>query len=573
MKLARKLSAYERALRSCNASRRRWRAAQKSMEASAARPVRTRGWKGAEISRIYSDWLASLLSPHDEIRGDLRTLRARARELGRNNAFAGAYVELVTTNVIGPHGMRLRAKTRSNGSDLDARVNAEIEERWREWAEGPVTADGRMSLVELSELALETVARDGEAFPRRIVGRSFPHGLALQLIDPDLVDDSYSLETPGAGPRVYMGVEVDRLGRRLAYHVLDYPYGPEYSGGGPKRVPASEVLHVYRERRANQMRGVTWMTRAMAPTKDLERYFQNELVASAAGAAKMGFITNEAGAPGGVQTDTAVTEGAAAEAGGAGAGTGQSRVVVEAEPGSIWELNPGQKFEGWSPDHPNTAFGDFCKIVIKWMARGYGVSYEALSGDLREVTYLSGRLGQLHERDTWRKLQQWWIRSFLQPVFDWWLESAMLSGELELPGSDWRRYRRVLWIPRGWDWVDPSKDAEGAEKLIGLKLTSRQRILDARGDDFLQVLDEIAAEDKEAEKRGISLELPGRSSAAPAKPASSSSGDDPEGEADPEDEDPDEGDYDADARAARLARKNGGGRRNGRVTNRVRAGA
>lgn len=554
---------YQNALRSCERATRRAR--REIRIAVKAEDVRTRlavpepsalarrNYKGAEFSRIYSDWLAGLLSPNDEIRGDLRTLRARARELARNNAFAGAYLELVTTNVIGPHGMRLRAKTRTLGASLDEKVNAAIEEAWRQWSEGPVTADGRMSLIEFEGLALETVAKEGESFPRRIVNREFPCGLALQMIDPDLVDDNNTLQGPGLDPQIFMGVEVDRLGRRRAYHTLDYPYGPGAGTRAPVRVPAGEVLHVYRARRANQMRGVTWMTRAMAPTKDLERYIQNELVASAAGAAKMGFITNESGT-GAVQTDVVATEGVAAGAS-AGAPAG-SRVTVEAEPGSIWELDPGQKFEGWSPDHPSTAFGDFVTVITKWMARGYDVSHSSLTGDLSEVTYLSGRLGQINEKATWRKLQQWWIRVFRQPLFEWWLEAAILSGELELPDPDWHRYRRALWIPRGWDWIDPSKDLDAAEKKLKLKLTSHRRILAEQGEDHEEILEELEDENKSAAKRGIHLITAGpipSEPGAPAPPASSSGGG--------TDDDDDAGEADEDDDAPARPSKNGSGKR------------
>jgi lambda family phage portal protein len=504
-------------------------------------------YKGAEFSRIYSDWIAGLLSPHDELRGDMRTLRARARELSRNNEYAGQFLDMVVDNVIGPDGMRLRAKNRLPGrnGDLDKATNSMIEDAWKEYFEGPISSDGMLSGVEYEQLAIETVAREGEAFPRRVLGREFPSGLSLQLIDPDLVDETYNVNgvgAPGPGSKIFMGIEVDELGRRLAYYVRDWPqYSPTYAGKGLIRIPASEILHLYRPRRANQMRGVTWLHRAMAPLQDLGRYHQNELVASAAGAAKMGFIENADGGVGVVPDDT-VTDGTAA--GSASGSSGGARVTMETEPGTIWELGPGQKFSGYAPDHPTTAFGEFSRSVLRGAASGLNVTYESLSSDLSQVTYLSARAGLLIERAVWKRIQNWWIRCFRTQLYNWWLESAVLSGALELPGGDWRDYRAALWTPRGFDWVDPYKDNQANKLMLELRLTSRHRLAAARGDDFEEILEELAQEEQLAAEKGIDLNMtPG--------PLPAPTVEDPNASEDPA--------------AADAAPANGTAKRNGRV--------
>ncbi len=52
----------------------------------------------------------------------------------------------------------------------------------------------------------------------------------------------------------------------------------------------------------------------------------------------------------------------------------------------------------------------------------------------------------------------------------------------------------MLWIPRGFDWVDPLKDGRAYEKILDLRLTSRSRIAAARGDDLEEILDELQQE-------------------------------------------------------------------------------
>ena len=47
-----------------------------------------RGYQGAVVTRLNSDWLSSQLSADAEVRNSLRKLRDRSRELIRNNPYA-----------------------------------------------------------------------------------------------------------------------------------------------------------------------------------------------------------------------------------------------------------------------------------------------------------------------------------------------------------------------------------------------------------------------------------------------------------------------------------------------------
>ena len=100
------------------------------------------------------------------------------------------------------------------------------------------------------------------------------------------------------------------------------------------------------------------------------------------------------------------------------------------------------------------------RYMLREVAAGVGVSYETLSRDYSQTNYSSSRLALLDDRDQWRVLQTWLIEKFLKPIFNEWLDHAVLSGELVLPGyfEDKDRYRAVRFKPRGWTWVDPAKE-------------------------------------------------------------------------------------------------------------------
>ena len=51
------------------------------------------------------------------------------------------------------------------------------------------------------------------------------------------------------------------------------------------------------------------------------------------------------------------------------------------------------------------------------------------------------------------------------------------------------------WRARGWQWVDPLKDAQAKALELDRNLTTRRRILAERGEDLDEVLAERAAEE------------------------------------------------------------------------------
>src|SRR5579884_2199984 len=95
----------------------------------------------------------------------------------------------------------------------------------------------------------------------------------------------------------------------------------------------------------------------------------------------------------------------------------------------------GQKLQSIDWQHPNAAFSEFVKAMLRGMAVGLNVSYASLAGDLREVNYSSIRQGALDERDAWRTLQTFAIRHIYQPIFTDWFAMARLTGRLPLPAA------------------------------------------------------------------------------------------------------------------------------------------
>src|SRR5690606_898246 len=102
-------------------------------------------FSGAIHNRLTADWiLAGILSADQEVRQNLRMLKARSRELARNNPHASHYLDVKADSILGDEGVQLQAEIRDEDGSFAQRVNQRIEDGWKEWCEaGVCTVDGR----------------------------------------------------------------------------------------------------------------------------------------------------------------------------------------------------------------------------------------------------------------------------------------------------------------------------------------------------------------------------------------------------------------------------------------------
>lgn len=457
----------------------------------------TRSIAAAETTRLLADWLATRMSRDDETRWTLATLRARARDLENNDPTTKHFLRMLTTNVIGANGFRLQSQVRNNNARLNKAFNDKLEEAWRDWSRRP-TRDGKQTLTSFSGTLLRAVARDGEVFVR--MHRAFTRnrfGFALEAFDPALIDETLNRAAGDGKNEIRLGVEVDFDGRPVAYH--GWNREPQATANRDRErvsYPADEILHLYDPERVGQTRGVTWMLSVMVSTKMLSGYVESELIAARVAAAKMGFFQKKAGAEGAaIPNDASFT--------------------MEANPGTFGVLPEGYEVAAFSPDHPSTAFGDFVKASKREIATGHGVSYNALANDLEGVNYSSMRAGLIIERDVWRTVQEWWKSTFLEPVYEEFLNMALLHSAVLLDSRDVRKFAKYRFIGRGWPWVDPLKDTQAGIAGIAAGMASRTSLLAEQGEDFETILEELAEEQALADEYGVSIEALAKTASTP----------------------------------------------------------
>jgi len=414
-----------------------------------------RSYTGASTGRLFSDFLTSSTSADAEIKDNIRVLRDRARELARNDGYIARYLNLMVSNVIGKHGVRISSKSRNDNGSLDLAANQLIEAAWKDWSKlGNCTTNGRLSFLDCQKIFIESLCRDGEVLIRKIKEPSSPFGFQLQFLEADHLDENKNDIFKSTGNKIKMGVEVDKHDKPVAYWLFkDHPYDRTYLNENQHiRVPADEIIHAYLPARAEQTRGVSLIATSMANVKVFNGYIEAEIVAARVGASKMGFFTSPDG-------DGYVGDGAYEDT---------FNPTMNAQAGVFEQLPAGMDFKTFDPNHPNSAFESFTTTVLRGIASGLNISYHSLSNDLTSVNYSSIRQGALEDRSMYQIYQQFVIEHFINPVFESWLEMAIIAGYINLPMGKFNKFARsVNFIPRSFAWIDPLKEMQA--NVMGLQ--------------------------------------------------------------------------------------------------------
>lgn len=451
-----------------------------------AKPAK-RSYAAATAGRLTAGWQAQNNTADVELHYQLRVIRARSRELVRNNDYAKKFIRMVKTNVIGPTGIILQNQAKDPNKTLDNYANDLIEAGWADFGKAKnCDVTGRYSFRELQILAIGAMAQDGEAIIRKVRGYPNKYGFALQLLESDHLDENYNDEAAN----ISMGIEYDNYGKPIFYHLFKkHPGGRSPQGMEREKVPAADIIHLFLPSRISQGRGVPWMHTAMTRLKMLDGYEEAELVAARAGASKMGFYKSTNGEEYEGELDSS------------------GNILQSAEPGHFEKLPMGLDFIPYDPQHPTSAYADFSKAILRGISSGFDVAYNTLANDLEGVNFSSMRAGALDEREVWKEIQQYVIDHMNQDIFEEWLKIALLTGAIPLPLSKFDKFNAASWQPRRWPWVDPVKDIQAAILAINAGLKTAQQVAAEQGLDIEDVYRQLAKEQDLRAKYNITTEF------------------------------------------------------------------
>ena len=465
-------------------------------------PTARRSYAAAQVNRLTEGWSTISLSANADVHASVDALRARSRQLARDNPHWRKYLTMVRDNVVGPSGFVLQARVYDEAGRPDRLANEAIERAWAQWCvRGLCEITGKHNFASLQKTIISTAARDGEFLVRIVRGAAAgPWGYALQLLDIDRLDTGYNRAPAGGQAAIRMGVEIDDYGRPVAYHLRTRHPGDIYTAAGQaearrERVPAADIIHGYIADRPEQLRGVPWGHASMLTLASLAGYQEAAIVNARAGAAKMGFFTTPDG-----QAETL------ADAKGEG-----GELYMDMDAGSLQSLPPGVEFTAFTPEYPAQMYRDFVQGTLRDVATGLCVAYHSLANNLEGVSFSSIRSGTLEERDAWMVLQGWFMSELLDPIYREWLSTALAMGQVTLPNgsplplSKSEKFSAHTWQGRRWEWVDPLRDIQADLEAIRAGLKAPQAVAAKMGQDYEDVVASIAQAAQLAQQAGVPL--------------------------------------------------------------------
>lgn len=433
------------------------------MRARAAGEFLARHYEAAAAGRRTQGWNRQAGDANAAARPGLARLREQARDLIRNNPYAESALATLTDHAI---GWGLVATT----------ANRTAAERWKAWAEtSNCDAEGRQDFAGLQKQIMRTVAEAGEVLVRRRFRRledGLPIPLQLQVLEPDFLDlakDGIISESR----RIIQGVEFDPIGRRIAYWLFREHPGANLIGGrfgASERIPASEILHVFKPARPGQVRGVSWFAPVILRLKDFDEYEDAALMKQKI-AACLAVITSDIDgtAPALGATDTT------------------QPALDSLEPGMILNVAPGRSIAVVEPPTIRE-HREYAQTILRAIATGLGLTYEDLTGDYTELPFSAARMSRLRH---WARVEDWrWrmlIPQFCDPVWAWAMQAAAIIADIPAVTPP------VAWTAPPMPLLDPDKEGLALQRLVRIGAMTWPEMVRERGYDPEAVLAEIAA--------------------------------------------------------------------------------
>lgn len=491
------------------------------------RDARMRG--GGEIAR----WRPGLTSADAAVLRDAPMLRARARDLVRNNPLAKNAARMQRDAVSGS-GLKLALKIdwRSLGMSDIAAAGAwqdSVVRAWEAHAESydfEADAARQQTFSQVFQLIDRLDFVDGEALAviesKEGLG---PYRTCINVVDIDRLSNPNG-QMDGV-LNIRGGIERDLHGAPVAYWIRNgHPadVGLNLANFTWQRVPRQTpwgrivVTHTYDKTRAEMSRGVTEFASAIVPMRMLSDYSDTELQSAITQASYAAVIKTELDWSQAVQvlggqaraagTGNPLTDYVAAHL--QNSAEYHREADIRFQGAQIPVLPPNESLEIVRPSHPNSNFADFESAFIRLLAAGLGVEAHELGKNYREVNYSAARAALLAVWRTYTTRRNRLISQFAMPYFGAWLEEAWALGTVLPPpgvGPDFLAVKpyivRGSFIAWGKPMIDPQKERQAQQLGVQMGVTTLEDVAAEEGRNWRDVLDQAAHEREYRKQLGL----------------------------------------------------------------------
>lgn len=474
-------------------------------------------------------WNAHSYSPDRALLPELETLRDRTKDMIRNHGIASGAVQTHLDNIVGA-GLLLDARPdrRALGLKDDERADEmddfedQIESKWDNYSEDLccyIDASRRSRFSGLLAQGYRSYLTSFEilATSEWIKRRGYPYSTAVQMIDPARLSNP-----TGAQDNQFLraGVKLGTMGDPSGYWIASC-VGGDYTGAlgnmrewkmVPRETPWGRqlVMHIYDNDEPGQSRGKNGIVSVLAKMKMLEKFEQATLQAAILNAMYAATI------------ESSLDWASVANAMGGGDPANDPTLAYMANQADfhkegnvrysgvkIPHLMPGEKLELQSPEHPSANFASFEEATLRYIAAGFGLTYEQLSKDYSKTNYSSARAAMLESWQFFNSKQYHVAGKFSSMVYALWFEEAVERGEIVLPSGLPDFYdAKAAWIKADWigpgrGHIDPLKGANATKVELSMGLTTMSIEAAQRGRRWQSLIDQAAQEERYMRRRGI----------------------------------------------------------------------
>lgn len=461
-------------------------------------------------------------SPVFDIDANLETLRNRTRSLYMTSPISKSAISTIRTNVVGG-GLKLKARIDYETLGMtedDARELEEVIEReFNLWA-GSKQCDalGLNDFYEQQALFLLGQLMNGDGFCLRKYEEPtqfMPYGLRLQLIEsdrictPNLTGVAIGNPTyiewginPDNNNEIYSGVEIDKNGKTVAYHICNQYPKQQLVGNFTalewsrvevygERTGLPNIIHMFDAERAEQRRGVPILAPVIESLKQITRYTEAELMAAVISGMYTIFIKTET--PQDMPFGEAMPEELEP--------IEHSENEYELGNGSINMLGTNESIQIADPKRPVAGFNPFVNAMCKQIGSALEIPHELLLKEFNS-SYSASRAALLEAWKMFRRRRELLATTFCQPVYEIFMTEAVARGRIKAPGflSDpliRKAYCGADWNGPAQGMLDPTKEVQAAKLRVENGFSTREEeTIGLTGGNFIKNVKQLKKENE-----------------------------------------------------------------------------
>ncbi|WP_342361396.1 phage portal protein [Terrarubrum flagellatum] len=473
------------------------------------------------VSPFLRDWRPALRETSEDVRQSWNLAAARAVDQIQNSGFIAGMCETSAALVVGD-GLKLNAKPDAVALGWTPKQAQDwrtlVESRFSSWAGDALVCDAnqRMTFGQMQEANYLAWLGLGEVLAMPLVRWSARTKSVTQILNIPATRLSQQTQPD---IRMMQGVFVDGLGAAVGYRIDEIT---RWQGIVPRdfqRFDADgrrNVIHLFDPGLA-VTRGISKFVPALKVTRQLDQFC--DATHTAALLQTIFAATVKTNLQGLAAFEGLMTEGDHASLDLAKFlemknDWYEAAKIDMSTHGRIAHLMPNEELQFHKAEHPGQQFDMVMQWLLREIALVGGLTYEAATGDYRQATYSSVRMGTSINWNVITKRRKGVPSGYCQGVYETWLEDEIGIGNLPFPGgyeaflANRQAACRATWSGPPKPQADDLKTAKANQTNLEIGVTTLESVCSENGEDWEDVMEQRARERERAKELGLADPYP-----------------------------------------------------------------